>query len=100
MSVPAGVDSSRATASVEIGRALWRGRGEISGVAGSFKKKKITTEPLMVTDDDEQDLHVKNLSQEGGTDRGVVSVKFVGADGWTENVLDATSIELSSEGDA
>src|SRR2546428_8108695 len=23
-----------------IGRAAWRGRGEISGVAGSFKKKK------------------------------------------------------------
>src|SRR5260370_40133326 len=24
----------------EIGRGAWRGRGEISGVAGSFKKKK------------------------------------------------------------
>src|SRR2546430_15782259 len=27
----------------EIGRAAWRGRGEISGVAGSFKKKKKKT---------------------------------------------------------
>ena len=27
---------------VEIGRAAWRGRGEISVVAGSLKKKKNT----------------------------------------------------------
>src|SRR2546429_9035018 len=27
----------------EIGRASWRGRGEISGVAGSLKKKKKST---------------------------------------------------------
>src|SRR2546426_10743672 len=32
-----------ATAEAEIGRASCRERGEISGVAGSFKKKKINT---------------------------------------------------------
>src|SRR2546430_17458597 len=40
--VLAGAGASVGEASpMEIGRAAWRGRVEISGVAGSFKKKKI-----------------------------------------------------------
>jgi len=64
--------------------------------AHPFKSKIITTSPLMITVADEQVLNIKNFSQEGGTDRGVVSVTFTGENGGTANVLTAIRIDLST----
>jgi hypothetical protein len=50
----------------------------------------------MITVGDEQVLNIKNFSQEGGTDRGVVSVTFTGENGGTANVLAAIRIDLST----
>ena len=67
-----------------------------SAFAHPWKSKIITTSPLMVTVADEQVLNIKNFSQEGGTDRGVVSVTFTGENGGTANVLAAIRIDLST----
>src|SRR6266498_1519013 len=64
--------------------------------AHPFKSKIITTSPLMITVSDDQRLNIKNFSQEGGTDRGVVSVTFTGENGGTTNVLTAIRIDLST----
>ncbi len=64
--------------------------------AHPWKSKIITTSPLMITVADEQVLNIKNFSQEGGTDRGVVSVTFTGENGGTANVLAAIRIDLST----
>jgi hypothetical protein len=64
--------------------------------AHPWKSKMITTSPLMITVADEQVLNIKNFSQEGGTDRGVVSVTFTGENGGTANVLTAIRIDLST----
>src|SRR5947199_6202994 len=64
--------------------------------AHPFKSRIITTSPLMITVDDDQLLNIKNFSQEGGTDRGVVSVTFTGENGGTANVLTAIRIDLST----
>ena len=64
--------------------------------AHPWKSKIITTSPLMITVGDEQVLNIKNFSQEGGTDRGVVSVTFTGENGGTANVLAAIRIDLST----
>jgi hypothetical protein len=64
--------------------------------AHPFKSKIITTAPLMITVGDDQVLKIKNFSQEGGTDRGVVSVTFNGENGGTANVLSAIRIDLST----
>jgi len=64
--------------------------------AHPFKSRIITTSPLMITVDDDQLLNIKNFSQEGGTDRGVVSVTFTGENGGTANVLSAIRIDLST----
>ena len=64
--------------------------------AHPWKSKIITTSPLMITVADEQVLNIKNFSQEGGTDRGVVSVTFTGENGGTANVLTAIRIDLST----
>src|SRR5262249_61487333 len=61
-----------------------------------FKSKIITTSPLMITVGDDQFLDIKNFSQEGGIDRGVVSVTFTGENGGTANVLTAVRIDLST----
>jgi len=61
-----------------------------------FKTKIITTSPLMITVGDDQFLDIKNFSQEGGIDRGVVSVTFTGENGGTANVLTAVRIDLST----
>ena len=64
--------------------------------AHPFKSKIITTAPLMITVGDDQFLNIKNFSQEGGIDRGVVSVTFTGENGGTANVLTAIRIDLST----
>jgi hypothetical protein len=64
--------------------------------AHPFKSKIITTSPLMITVPDDHLLNIKNFSQEGGTDRGVVSVTFTGENGGTANVLTAIRIDLST----
>jgi hypothetical protein len=64
--------------------------------AHPFKSKIITTSPLMIRVGDDQFLNIKNFSQEGGTDRGVVSVTFTGENGGTANVLTAIRIDLST----
>jgi hypothetical protein len=64
--------------------------------AHPFKSKIITTSPLMITVGDDQLLNIKNFSQEGGIDRGVVSVTFTGENGGTANVLTAIRIDLST----
>ena len=68
--------------------------------AHPWKSKMITTSPLMITVHDEEVLNIKNFSQEGGTDRGVVSVTFTGENGGTANVLAAIRIDLSTGGNA
>ena len=68
--------------------------------AHPWKSKIITTSPLMVTVADEQVLNIKNFSQGGGTDRGVVSVTFTGENGGTANVLAAVRIDLSTGSNA
>ena len=64
--------------------------------AHPWKSKLVTTSPLMITVADEQVLNIKNFSQEGGTDRGVVSVTFTGENSGTANVLTAIRIDLST----
>jgi hypothetical protein len=68
--------------------------------AHPFKSKIITTEPLMITVGDDAILRIKNFSQEGGTDRGVVSVTLTGENGGTANVLVATRTDFSTGADA
>src|SRR6476660_1806241 len=68
--------------------------------AHPWKSKMITTSPLMITVHDEEVLNIKNFSQEGGTDRAVVSVTFTGENGGTANVLAAIRIDLSTGGNA
>jgi hypothetical protein len=64
--------------------------------AHPFKSRIITTSPLMLTVADDQSLNIKNFSQEGGTDRGVVSVTFTGENSGTANVLTAIRIDFST----
>ena len=64
--------------------------------AHPFKSKIVTTSPLMITVADDQSLNIKNFSQEGGTDRGVVSVTFTGENSGTANVLTAIRIDFST----
>jgi hypothetical protein len=64
--------------------------------AHPFKSRIVTTSPLMITVDDDQRLNIKNFSQEGGTDRAVVSVTFTGDNGGTANVLVATRTDFST----
>jgi hypothetical protein len=64
--------------------------------AHPFKSRIVTTSPLMITVDGDQRLNIKNFSQEGGTDRAVVSVTFTGDNGGTANVLVATRTDLST----
>jgi len=76
--------------------ALMMLSGASLAFAHPWKSKIITTSPLMITVGDEQVLNIKNFSQEGGTDRGVVSVTFTGENGGTANVLAAIRIDLST----
>ena len=65
-------------------------------LAHPFKSKIITTTPLMITVGDEAFLRIKNFSQQGGTDRGVVSVTLTGENGGTANVLTAIRTDFST----
>jgi hypothetical protein len=64
--------------------------------AHPWKSKLITSSALMITVADDQVINIKNFSQEGGTDRGVVSVTFTGDNSGTANVLTAIRIDLST----
>jgi hypothetical protein len=65
-------------------------------VANPFKSKIITSSALAITVPDDHFLKISNFTQEGGTDRGVVSVTLTGEDGGSANVLVATRIDLST----
>jgi hypothetical protein len=62
--------------------------------AGLFKSKIITSSPLVITVPDGQFLRIWNFTQEGGVDRGMVSVTL--DNGQTANVLAASLVDLSS----
>jgi len=64
--------------------------------AGGFKNNIITTSQLTITVAEDRFLKITNFTQEGGTDRGVVSVTLSGDAGGTANVLTATRIDLST----
>ena len=64
--------------------------------ANPFKSKSITSSALVITVPDDHFLKITNFTQEGGTDRGVVSVTLTGEDGGSANVLTATRIDLST----
>lgn len=67
--------------------------------ANPFKTKIITgtNSALIITVPDDHFLKITNFSQQGGTDRGVVSVTLTGDEnGGTANVLTATRIDLST----
>jgi hypothetical protein len=64
--------------------------------AGPFKSEVITASPLTITVPEDRFLRITNFTQEGGTDRGVVSVTLSGDDGGTTNVLTATRIDFST----
>ena len=64
--------------------------------AGGFKSKIITSSPLTITVPGDRSLKITNFTQEGGTERGVVSVNLSGDAGGSANVLTATRIDLST----
>ena len=65
-------------------------------VANPFKSKIITSSALVITVPDDHFLKITNFTQEGGTDRGVVSVTLTGEEGGSADVLSATRIDLST----
>jgi hypothetical protein len=70
--------------------------------AGELKSRIITSSPLMITIPDNHFLKVTNFTQEGGVDRGVVTVTLTGQtdqtgqNGQTANVLTASRIDSST----
>ena len=64
--------------------------------AGGFKSNVVTTSQLTIPVPGDRVLKITNLTQQGGTDRGVVSVTLSGDAGGTANVLTATRIDLST----
>src|SRR5436190_8656098 len=69
--------------------------------AGEFKSRIITSSPLMITVPDNHFLRISNFTQEGGVDRGVVTVTLNGQTdqtGQTANVLTASRIDSSTGG--
>ena len=70
--------------------------------AGELKSRIITSSPLMITVPDNHFLKVTNFTQEGGVDRGVVTVTLnsqsdqTGQTGQTANVLTASRIDSST----
>ena len=64
--------------------------------AGGFKSNIITTSQLTVTIPEDRFLKITNFTQQGGTDRGVVSVTLSGDAGGSANVLTATRIDFST----
>src|SRR3989442_15765594 len=75
--------------------------GASFAVANPFKSKIITSSPLEISVPSDHFLKITNFSQEGGTDRGVVSVTFNGeGNSGTANVLTAIRIDFSTGGNA
>jgi len=68
--------------------------------AGEFKSKVITSTPLVITVPDNHFLKVTNFTQEGGVDRGVLTVTLTDETGGTANVLAASRIDLSTGTDS
>ena len=68
--------------------------------ANPFNSKIITSSALVITVPDDHFLKITNFTQEGGTDRGVVSVTLTGEDGGSADVLSATRIDLSTGGNS
>jgi len=67
--------------------------------AGELKSRIITSSPLMITVPDNHFLKVTNFTQEGGVDRGVLTVTLNGQTdqtGQTANVLTASRIDSST----
>src|SRR5438045_8203945 len=67
--------------------------------AGELKSRIITSSPLMITVPDNHFLKVTNFTQEGGVDRGVVTVTLNSQSdqtGQTANVLTASRIDSST----
>jgi hypothetical protein len=64
--------------------------------AGGFKSNIVTTSQLTIAVPEDRVLKITNFTQEGGTDRGVVSVTLSGDAGGTANVLTATRIDFST----
>ena len=64
--------------------------------AGGFKSNIITSSQLTITVPEDRFLKITNFTQEGGTDRGVVSVTLSGDAGGTADVLTATRIDFST----
>jgi hypothetical protein len=58
--------------------------------AGDFKSAIITTAALTIKVPDDQILHIRNFTQEGGSERGVVTVTI---NNQTANVLNAAIID-------
>src|SRR6266581_8587489 len=61
--------------------------------AGEFKSHIITSSPLMITVQEDHFLRISNFTQQGGVDRGVVTVTL---NDQTANVLTASRIDTSS----
>ena len=77
--------------------------GASFAVANPFKSKIITgtSSTLQISVPSDHFLKITNFSQEGGTDRGVVSVTFNGeGNSGTANVLTAIRIDFSTGGNA
>jgi len=75
--------------------------------AGEFKSHIITSSPLMITVQDDHFLRISNFTQQGGVDRGVVTVTLnsqtdqtgqTGQTGQTANVLTASRVDTVSSG--
>ena len=64
--------------------------------AGGFKSNIITSSQLTITVPEDRFLKITNFTQQGGTDRGVVSVTLSGDAGGSANVLTATRIDFST----
>ena len=72
--------------------------------AGEFKSHIITSSPLTITVQDDHFLRISNFTQQGGVDRGVVTVTLnsqtdeTGQTGQTANVLTASRVDTVSSG--
>src|SRR5438552_16750657 len=64
--------------------------------AGGFKSNIITTSQLTIPVPEDRFLKITNFTQEGGTDRGVVSVNLSGDAGGAPNAVSANRIEAST----
>src|SRR5438552_7224158 len=93
------MSSNMKTFAVRCGIALIILAAASLAFANPFRTRIITgsSSALVITVPDDHFLKITNFSQEGGTDRGVVSVTLTGDEnGGTANVLTATRVDLST----